>query len=83
MQHQEFKTSYLGSLSTMEQTLQSSNDSNKSQHQEEINNLKNESQKGLDEETALTLSFNMNIHSYGNKNVQTEHAEIQTILSIS
>ena len=82
-QLQEYKTSYLGFLSTMEQTLQSSNDSNKSQHQVEINNLKDESQKSLDEETASVLSFNINIHSYSNKNAQTEHDEFQVLLSSS
>jgi len=67
----------------METNLHSFNDTNKGQHTTEITNMKDESHKVLEQETKATLDFNTYIQSYGNKNVETEHQEFQTLLSNS
>lgn len=78
---QEYQTTYLDSVTKMETTLHTFNDTNKGQHTTEITNMKDESHKVLGEETQATLDFNTYVQSYGNNNVETEHQEFQTLLS--
>ncbi len=78
-----YKNSYLESIIAMESTLQSFNDINKTQHTNEITNMKNESLKVLEEETNSVSSFNSYIYEYGNKNVETEHQKFQDLLTNS
>ncbi len=80
-QLQDYKNSYLESVSKMESSLHTFNDTNKTQHTTEITNLKDESLKVLGEETQSTLDFNSYIHTYGTKNIETEHQNFQTLLS--
>ena len=75
-----FKNTWLTSLQTMETSLHSFNATNKDQHTKEIENLKTESLQVLGDETTTSLTFNSNVHAYGNKHVQTEHDDFQALL---
>ena len=79
----DFKTSWLGSVGTMENNLHSFNDSNKSQHSTEINNMKNESLQVLEQQTTASVNFNSYSHDYGTKLVTEDHDDFQQVVADS
>ena len=76
----EFKTTWLTSAGTMETNLHSFNDTNKNQHTTEINNMKTESLKVLEEHSTSVIKFNEYSHGYGTNLVTVDHDDFQKVL---
>ena len=76
----DFKANWLTSVGTMETSLHSFNDTNKNQHTTEINNMKAESLKVLEEQTTSAVNFNTFSHDYGTKLVTNDHDDFQKVV---